>query len=243
MTDRDELTATAGEYVLGTLDAGEQAAFVMRLAGDAGAQAAVAEWRARLAPLLDRVTPVAPPEAVWPAIEARIGPVAVAASNDNRVSPAWRGLAIAASVLAVLGGTLALRPTPVAPIVLAPAPVVAAAGPSYVAAVTAKGAEPALLVTIDAASGKAVVRAIGLTAPAKKSLELWYIGAGHDPESLGLVSGDARMEMALRDALARGDHLDASIFAITAEPEGGAPSGKPTGAILYSGKPMPVSGA
>jgi anti-sigma-K factor RskA len=231
-----DLAATAGEYVLGTLDAGEQATFAARLAGDGEARAAVAAWRARLAPLGDRVAPVAPPDHLWAGIEARLAP---AAANDNRVSPAWRGVAIAASLLAVLGGTVALRPPAPAPIVLAPAPAQA----SYVAAVTAKGAEPALLVTIDAATGKAVVRAIALTPPAKKSLELWYIGEGHDPQSLGLVSGDMRIEMALREAMARGDRLDASLFAVSVEPEGGAPGGAPTGEILYSGKPMPVSGA
>ena len=81
----------------------------------------------------------------------------------------------------------------------------------------------------------------GLTPPARKSLELWYIGAGHDPESVGLVSGDGRMEMALDKMMARGDRLDASKFAITAEPPGGAPAGVPTGEILYSGRVMPVS--
>ena len=123
--------------------------------------------------------------------------------------------------------------------VLTPAP---PAGASYVAAVTAKGAEPALLVTIDAATGRAIVRAIGLTPPVRKSLELWYIGEGRDPQSLGLVAGDARREMPLGPMMARGDRLNASTFAVTAEPEGGAPAGKPTGAIIYSGKPLAVSG-
>ena len=233
---RDDLAAEAGEYVLGTLDAAERKAFARRLEEDAAARAAVAEWRERLSPLLASAGEVTPPATVWSAIERRITPVA---ANDNRVSPVWRGVAIAASMLAIVSGGLALRPSPVAP----PAAPPAVAGASYVAAVTAAGAQPALLVTIDAATGKAIVRAIGLTAPARKSLQLWYIGAGHDPKSMGLVSGDARMEMPLAHMLARGDRLDASTFAITAEPMGGAPAGVPTGAILYSGHPMPISGA
>lgn len=231
----EDLDGTAGEYVLGTLDTAEQAAFVRRLEDEGAARAAVRAWRERLEPLLAGAPEIAPPDRVWAAIERRTGPLA---ANDNRVSPLWRGVAIAASVLAVVSGTLALRPVPPGPIVLAPAP---AAAPSYVAAVTAKGAEPALLVTIDAATGKAIVRAIGLTPPAKKSLELWYIGAGHDPRSMGLVSGDMRVEMPLGPMMRRGDRLDASLFAITAEPAGGAPAGAPTGEILYSGKPMPLA--
>ncbi len=231
---RDDLDATAGEYVLGTLDAAERADFIRRLAVDQEARGLVAAWGARLEPLLERSPEVTPPAGVWPAIEARIAP----AANDNRVSPFWRSAAISASLLAVAGGALALRPPPPAPVIFAAAP---PAGPSYVAAVTAKGAEPALLVTIDAATGRAVVRAIGLTPPARKSLELWYIGAGHDPQSMGLVSGNTRVEMPMGKAMARGDKLDASQFAITVEPEGGAPAGAPTGEIMYSGKVMPVS--
>ncbi|WP_156678779.1 anti-sigma factor [Sphingomonas profundi] len=238
----EELEAAAGEYVLGTLDAAERAAFDRRLSGDAAARRAVAAWRGRLEPLLTTAPEIAPPPHLWAAIERRVAP---AAANDNRVSPLWRGLAIAASLLAVVTGTLALRPplpaSPIpAPVVLASTP---AAGPAYVAAVTAKGAEPALLVTIDAATGKAIVRAIGLTPPARKSLELWYIGEGRDPQSLGTIAGDARMEMPLGPMMARGDRLNASTFAITAEPEGGAPAGRPTGAVMYSGKPMALTGA
>ena len=231
----DDMTVQAGEYVLGTLDKPERQAFTQRLNRDAAARAAVEDWRARLSPLLAGAGEVTPPPATWRAIERRIGP---GAANDNRVSPWWRGVAIAATMLAVVSGGLALRPTTLVPAVAPPAP----AGASYVAAVTAGGTQPALLVTIDAQTGEAVVRAVGLTAPARKSLELWYIGAGHDPKSLGLVSGDARMKMPLANMIARGDRLDASTFAITAEPMGGAPGGLPTGAILYSGHPMPVSG-
>ncbi|TVV73471.1 anti-sigma factor [Sphingomonas solaris] len=236
MTDpHDDMAATAGEYVLGTLDPTGRAAFAARLLADPAARAAVAAWEERLAPLLADAPGVTPPAGLWNGIEARIGAAGDTASNDNRVSPVWRGAAIAASLVAVLGGTLAMRPQPVA------APPVLARGASYVAAVTAKGAEPALLVTIDRATGHAVVRAIGLTAPARKSLELWYIGPGRDPRSLGLVSGDMRAEMPLAPMLAKGDRLGAALFAITAEPAGGAPAGAPTGEILYSGKPMMVS--
>jgi anti-sigma-K factor RskA len=43
-TDRDELDALAGEYVLGTLGADERRAAEARLAADAAFEAAVAAW-------------------------------------------------------------------------------------------------------------------------------------------------------------------------------------------------------
>lgn len=252
----EELIALAGEYVLGTLDQAERAAFLRRMASDPAALRAVADWHQRLALLGLLPAEVAPPAYVWPAIEARIDAPATAAvsaaattgaANDNRVAGWWRGAAVAASVAALLLAGLAVMPglkpgagQSAPQIAIAPEP---AATPTYVSAVMPTGAEPALLITLDAKTGRAVVRAIGLTPPQKKSLELWYIGGGRDPQSLGLVAGDERMEMMLGDAMKHRDKLDESLFAISVEPEGGAPAGKPTGDIVYTGKVMQVSGS
>ena len=235
----EDLITTAGEYVLGTLGPAEREAFVARLARDPLAARAVTEWHTRLEPLGMLAREVAPPDHIWPAIEARIDGVPVAV-NDNRVSPWWRSGAVAASLAALVLAGVAFAPDRGAPpLVLptAPPPM-----PAYVSAVTREGTEPALLITLDPRTGKAVVRAIGLTPPQKKSLELWYIGGGRAPKSMGVISGDARMEMMLTDAMAKRDRLNESLFAITVEPEGGAPGGKPSGAIVYSGKVMQVSG-
>lgn len=240
----EALTGQAGEFVLGTLDAAERAAFLRDLARDGDAVRAVAEWQARLAPLATSVPDVAPPDHVWAGIAARLDAQdAPVAANDNRVAAWWRAGAVAASLAALLLAGVAFNPSRRAPVasepIVAQAPV---AGASYVSALSREGAEPALLVTLDAKTGKAVIRAIGLTPPDRKSLELWYIGGGRDPQSLGLVSGDRRIETVLAEALAQRDRLDQSQFAISVEPEGGAPAGKPTGAIVYSGKVLAISG-
>jgi anti-sigma-K factor RskA len=238
----EALMIAAGEYALGTLDEEEKRAFLARLASETEAAEALAFWRTRLAPLAATAVEVVPPAYIWPRIEARVG------ANDNvpaaeGVSGWWRIGTLAASAAALMMGVIALRPDP-APVAPPPAPIVAApqpaAGPAYVSAVTAEGAEPALLVTLDPRTGKAVIRAIGLTPPQRKSLELWYIGKDQAPESLGLVAGDGAIEVMLRDAIQRGDPMEAGVFAVTLEPEGGGPGGKPTGPILYSGKIMGV---
>lgn len=64
----------AGEYVLGTLQGRQRDQFEQRMMGDFGLQQEVADWEQRLAPLLDTLEPVTPPDAVWKKIAQRIDP-------------------------------------------------------------------------------------------------------------------------------------------------------------------------
>lgn len=243
----DELIVQAGEYVLGTLDGAEQRAFLLRMARDHEAVAAVGFWRERLAPLLGGAEAVDPPAAVWPAIEAQLA-ARQAPANDNGVSRWWRGGTVAASLAAAFLAVVALRPDAPRPAPVevatapAPVPVPAPVLPEYVAAVSAEGAEPALLITLDPRTGRARVRALGLTPPAKKSLEVWYIGGGRAPQSLGLIAGNAALERVLSQAVTARDKLDDSLFAVSVEPEGGSPGDTPTGTIVYTGKAVRVGG-
>jgi anti-sigma-K factor RskA len=88
---------------------------------------------------------------------------------------------------------------------------------------------------------------VGAQAPAGHSLELWYVGAGAAPKTLGLVGTDAKvLDKALGKALgmALGKELgkeqglpaEAGTFAVSVEPAGGSPTGQPTGPVVYSGK-------
>src|SRR5262245_11796981 len=65
----EELDTTVAEYVLGTLPAGERAAFAERIRDDAALRAEVLRLQARLAPLDDTASPELPREAVWREIE------------------------------------------------------------------------------------------------------------------------------------------------------------------------------
>ena len=68
-----------------------------------------------------------------------------------------------------------------------------------------------------------------------KSLELWLIEDGKPPASLGVLPADGRGDVlvtaSLRDAFAAG-----KTIAITVEPLGGSPDGKPTGPVIALGK-------
>lgn len=228
--DREILAA---EYVLGTLHADERTLFASVLAQDPEAQAAVAAWQARLAALSAAVDEVAPPPAVWRRIEGAVSPSqplrvieggarAPDATDLRRALNRWRVAAFAAGALAaslavfVVDRELIRHP---------------AVQPSYVAVVNRGGEQPALVIRVDLASGNVYVRPLAAEAPAGKSLELWYIGAGKAPKSMGVVGDDA-IKMPLPAGLA----LEKASFAVTVEPKGGSPTGDPTGPVVYSGQ-------
>ena len=55
--------------------------------------------------------------------------------------------------------------------------------------------------------------------------------AGEKPRSLGLVKAQAE-----RLSLPAGANIEKASFAVSVEPEGGSPTGAPTGPVLYSGQ-------
>lgn len=220
MNDEDD--TRAAEYVLGTLDRDERAAFERALALSPQLRGAVLAWEKRLAPLLDSTPAVAPPPALIDRIEAALpagqGETIVAL---RRAAQRWRRVALAASALAAALGFVVvdrvLRPPQ--------------ASGTYVAAINRGGDRPALIVRVDLATGMVFVRPVAAETPAGKSLELWYIGRGAAPKSMGLVATGAE-----RLALPRGADVEQATFAVTIEPEGGSPTGGPTGPVVYSGQ-------
>ncbi|WP_298952238.1 anti-sigma factor [uncultured Methylobacterium sp.] len=222
--------AAAGEYVLGTLSSNERAAFAWALEQDASLRAAVAAWELRLAPLTSTAQPVTPAPGVWTAIEARIMQAPAAASGDGgaRILELERGLRnwrLAAGAATALAAGLALW--------LAVGLRPAAPDKQYLAVVDRGGALPALIVRVDLDGGTVQVRSLAAETPPDRSLELWYVGAGAAPRSLGLVT-DAVARRPIPAAL-RADAEGVSL-AVSVEPKGGSPTGAPTGPIIYSGK-------
>jgi anti-sigma-K factor RskA len=219
----------AGEYVLGTLTPSERAAFARALEQDPALRAAVMAWERRLAPLAATAPAVAPGAQVWEAIEARIATPPLAEAADLRVRRLERGLRrwrFAAGGAAALAAGLALW------IVAAPRPATVGT-PQYLAVVDRGGSLPALIVRVDLASGVVQVRSLTAETPPDRSLELWYINEGAAPRSLGLVTEATEtipVPADLRDGVAR------ATFAVTVEPKGGAPGGKATGPVVYSGR-------
>jgi anti-sigma-K factor RskA len=106
----------------------------------------------------------------------------------------------------------------------------------YLAVVNASGDLPPLIVRVDLARGELVVEPIGIQPAPGKSHELWAVAGNAKPVSLGLVTRDRRSIAQLGAAM-----RDKSItLAVSVEPEGGSPTGQPTGPVVLTGKLVPL---
>lgn len=233
--DLDEIETLAAEYVLGTLDHEARQHAEARLARDPAFARLVDDWSRRLAPLSEAVPPLEPTRDVWPAIESALtaGRRAPAPPRRRRFWDRigfWRW---------TTGGAVAVAAS--LALYIAVAPPQGAPQTRFVAVLEAGPGQPAWRVSIDVAAQVMTVRPLGDLVVADRTYELWLIpGPEAQPRSLGLL--DAADERAisisaeLRTAVPR-----AAAFAVSLEPEGGSPTGLPTGPVVYQGAILPVS--
>jgi anti-sigma-K factor RskA len=160
----------------------------------------------------------------------------------------WRGIAamvgaIAAALAALVVARdyrpellpVPLRPVPVIQVVEKPVEVPSPRPAQYVAVLQKDAASPAFLLTFDLGRHMLSVRRVGAEKQAGKSYELWLIAEKSDtPRSLGLIGNG---EFTVRPEPASYDQVTLSLatYAVSLEPEGGSPNGKPT-EVLYVGK-------
>lgn len=223
----EEQRALAGEYVLGTLNAAEREEAEQLYRADPGFAAEVRMWRRRLDPLNAGIAPIAPPPELWTRIEARLGATAPPEAAGvvvqlRRKVGVWRTATIAVTALAAaLTLTLFLGPQ------LRGTP-----AEQYVAILDSAEGPTAIVVEIN--GGIVTARSVSVTAPADRSLELWYIGDGQQPRSLGVLDVvGASIEIATADI--PDFNASGAVFAITDEPRGGSPTGDPTGPVVLVG--------
>ncbi|MGV8953085.1 MAG: anti-sigma factor [Cypionkella sp.] len=203
--DQDLLAA---EYVLGTLDLPERLAAEARIKADVSFAAAVEAWQERLADLNADYAEAPAPD-LMPRIEARLFPQAA--------RPSTRGWLTA---LLGFGLTTAAALAVVAFLTLTPAK------PSFTAELSAE--DSPLRYAAAVTSGElTLTRLQGSDAAADRDYELWLIEGDKAPVSLGVLG--ASYNIALPKAAA------GYVLAITLEPKGGAPEGKPTGPIVAAG--------
>ena len=231
MTDEQDIDMLAAEYVLGTLPADERAAAALRARHDVPLAAAIAAWEKRLAPLNETIAPQPAPEHLWAKILDRIvvPPSATVTSlvGMERRLRRWRTAAVAASTIAAslvlfVGYRELTRPE---------------LDKTLVAVLQKDAQSPAFLVSVDLEQKLLTIRAVAAPHHPGKSYELWLI---HDalktPRSLGVV-GDAPFTVVHPQLAAYAPQTIAEgTLAVTLEPEGGSPTGDPTGPVVYSGK-------
>ena len=213
---------TAAELALGLLDGAERAAALRRVLADPAFAREVEEWRDRLAGLFDDYPEVPAPDVET--VVARLDRAATAPPPARRGW--WRGaVATAIGIAAVLVIWLAARPQPNPP------------QPPHrlmIASLTLTDKSHSLPALVDATSGE-IRTADGPATPAGKSAELWLIGSDGVPQAIGLLAanGPSRLQAppTVQAALANG-----ATLAISIEPPGGSPTGKPTGPVIASGE-------
>ncbi len=229
----DDRTIKAGEYVLGTLSAEERADFERELRSNQALASEVAAWERRVSPLASAVPPVEPPPAVWSRIAAATSTAARPAPTARETAERlidkvafWRWTSLASGAAAIgFAAALVFAVLPKAPPV---------EDGRFIAALQSGGEAPPVMVTVDLASNSLAVRSLAATAPADRSYEVWYIGAGESPRSLGVLDDVGAVIQASLTDIAN-FQAEGAVFAITEEPRGGSPTGSATGPIVYSG--------
>lgn len=230
----------AAEYSLGLATGrdAKQAAQLVREHG--GFRAETLVWVARLAMLFEEVEDVTPPASLWTRIERELREPALAA-NDNVVAlerqmRLWRGVTAMMTALAACFALLLLFrpaqqvvvPTPAAPAQQASAPMVAMVGEDQHDMMIVANWDPAQRQLVLAVAGD-------MPHNPGKTHQLWVIPKAGGPTSLGMMPDEKKMRMDLAERLAELLGQGATI-AVSLEPPGGSPTGKPTGPVMWSGK-------
>lgn len=228
----DELLAM--DMALGALDRGERRAAELRQRSDPAFRALVEAWTARLAPLDDATPKVRPPALVWQGIEDEITPPprAAAPAPTPRASwwnslAVWRSLAFAGTAAAVIA-IAQIGPAPVVP----PAP----SAPPQILVAALAGSDGTLLLSAayDPMRGAVVLTPATQRQDEGKSAELWVIEGKNPPRSLGVIDIKDPNAHVLGAGQLKGLQSGATL-AISIEPYGGSPTGRPTGPVVASG--------
>ncbi len=215
MKSRQDIdSALAAQYALGTLRGNARLHFEKRLAQELELTQILGRWQTLLAPLENNTQQQIPPERVWKKIQLSLPPQKTTSSwNWN-----YLGWALAAGLAAIV----------------------------LVPYFTSRSPELAPLVVLnrsDAAKGQWIVNADSerktlqlvpvqpREIAANNSLQLWAIPSGAKPISLGLVNASQSTQLTVGNVtLSPG-----TTIAISLEPQGGSPTGQPTGPVIFSG--------
>ena len=214
----------AGEYVLGLLDRPSEVSAAARVATDAAFAAEVEAWRLRLMPMVDGNDTPTPPH-IWYTIQASL-PVPTQQDNKSGSVRVWQAIAGASSMTAAVLAILLLQPP--APVVT-PVPIA-----PLVAALGSETGTSSMTARYDSANGQMLLTPVSLQT-GELYPELWIIPADGNPRSLGMVRADGPSQINVGASL-RGFIDEGATLAITSEPIGGGPGGKPSGPVIASGK-------
>ncbi len=220
----DRAERLAAEYALGTLRGAARRRFERLLPAHPALHDALSDWQLRLQALASPVQPVEPAARVWAAVQQRLfGPPAPRPAWWQRLG-LWQGFSGVVAVAALALAVLVAQPVPVQP----PLVIVMNSTPQGLEVVKA-----GFVASVSADGRALVLRPLDrVTLAEGRALELWAVPKSGAPRSLGLVATSSATTTVLRASLLQ----DTSAFAVSLEPAGGSPTGKPTGPIVSAGE-------
>lgn len=225
--DFEGMSLTAAEYVLGVLDAAQRRAAERRISRDAAFAREVAFWEERLGGLGAAVPEVAPTPGLWSRIEAGLGR---ARGADQRRAGLWQSLSFWRSLAF---GASAVAAACLVTLIYVGA--VQTPSPPLVARLDAEGGQAGFVAAVNSGGGSLTIVPATLLGAERKSLELWLIPSGGKPHSLGLIDPNRPVTVKVPKGLLRRVD-DEAVLAVSLEPEGGSPTGQPTGPVIANGK-------
>ncbi len=269
MAERDR-DIWAGELALGPLDGDERRAAEALRARDREFAHLVELWERRLAPLGEALEPVAPPDTLWERIGAVLarngdrpqstkvaqdGDVAARLAELARRERLWRRMSLASAALTIALAVLVFAtigpPWPFGQGGVRPRSIGSeqTAGGShisdhrpYVALLMGKDGRPAYLITVTVDPPRMRVRNLGTRPPPKMAHELWLVPKekGQPALTLGIIGPKREDVLAMPRDRMPDKITPGTQLAVSLEPEGGAPSGRSMGPILFAGELLPA---
>ena len=217
----EETDLFAAEHALGVLDTPEREAAERRELTDPVFAGQVEGWRARLAALLDGVAPIAAPDYIWTGIVERLGALGkVVELRLRRSLILWRSAAAAAAGIAAVLALVAFLPRREGPT------------PVMTSELAAANKGPVVYVAMmDPAHHRVILQPVSMSVTPGHSPELWLIGADGKPVSLGVAQFAKPVQLKLDKS-----PTGAEVLAVSIEPDGGSPTGQPTGPVVATGK-------
>jgi anti-sigma-K factor RskA len=239
MSDDRDIDALAGEYVLGTLDHDERMVVERDRISDSALDAAIIAWENRLGPLNDVTPAVEPPADLFAAITARLNASASPiARGEEPLRPSAEIITLKARIRRWQVGTIVsgLLAASLAAVIVFKPQVLTPDQTQFVAVLQKDTVSPAFVVSVDISTKQLTVREVSADKLAGKSYELWLVNSTlPHPKSLGVVH-DAGVTRGVTLANYSTTVVENSVLAVSLEPEGGSPTGLPTGPVVFSGK-------
>lgn len=214
------LDALCGEYVIGTLRGAARRRFERALRDEPRVALRLRRWQA-MAPAYSDKAQAQPPREVWKRLEKDLE-LERYGKPLHRREGFWMAWAAVASVLLIIAFVMQVTSREHALV--------------QIAELSAKDSSVRVVARRSNDGRTLALRASrSMVAPANASYELWLIPAeGGDPVSLGVLGAlDAEftVEQPYRAQLKAG-----ATLAVSSEPTGGSPTGKPTGPVILQGR-------